>query len=86
MDLTRPYQVGLQGGQGFHLLFSAGRSINGPTDFQCYFAIQFTFDKLSVVFVILLATLFLGEKLTWQQWLGGGLISVGAIVIAWKPA
>ncbi len=28
-----------------HLLFSAGRSINGPTNFQCYFALQFTFDN-----------------------------------------
>ncbi len=28
-----------------HLLFSAGRSINGPTDFQCYFAYQWTFDN-----------------------------------------
>ena len=26
-----------------HLLFSAGRSIDGPTDFQCYMAWQFTF-------------------------------------------
>lgn len=26
-----------------HLLFSAGRSIDGPTDFQCYIAYQFTF-------------------------------------------
>jgi hypothetical protein len=26
-----------------HLLFSAGRSIDGPTDFQCYVAYQFTF-------------------------------------------
>ena len=26
-----------------HLLFSAGRSLNGPTDFQCYVAWQFTF-------------------------------------------
>ncbi len=43
-------------------------------------------DKLSVVFVILLAALFLGEKLSWHQWLGGAFILVGAIVIAWKPA
>ena len=28
-----------------HLLFSAGRSINGPTDFQCYVAYQWTFDN-----------------------------------------
>jgi hypothetical protein len=26
-----------------HLLFSAGRSIDGPTEFQCYIAYQFTF-------------------------------------------
>ena len=28
-----------------HLLFSAGRSLSGPTDFQCYLAYQFTFDN-----------------------------------------
>lgn len=28
-----------------HLLFSAGRSIDGPVDFQCYLAYQFTFDN-----------------------------------------
>ena len=43
-------------------------------------------DKLSVVFVLVLAAVFLGEKLTWHQWLGGALILAGAIVIALKPA
>jgi hypothetical protein len=28
-----------------HLLFSAGRSLDGPVDFQCYIAYQFTFDN-----------------------------------------
>jgi hypothetical protein len=28
-----------------HLLFSAGRSIDGPIGFQCYIAFQFTFDN-----------------------------------------
>ncbi len=28
-----------------HLLFSAGRSLDGPTNFQCYFAYQWTFDN-----------------------------------------
>jgi len=28
-----------------HLLLSAGRSIDGPTQFQCYIAYQFTFDN-----------------------------------------
>ena len=39
-------------------------------------------DKLSVVFVILLAAAFLGEALTWRTLLGGGLIAAGAVVLA----
>jgi transporter family protein len=39
-------------------------------------------DKLSVVVAIALAALFLGERLTWQHWLGGGLIAAGAVVLA----
>ena len=42
-------------------------------------------DKLSVVFAIALAALCLGEKLSWHQWVGGGLILAGAVVIAIKP-
>ncbi len=42
-------------------------------------------DKLSVVFVIMLAALFLGEKLSWHQCVGGRLIPAGAIVIALNP-
>ena len=41
-------------------------------------------DKLGVVFVIILAAIFLREKIGWQQLLGGGLIVSGAIVMAWK--
>ena len=43
-------------------------------------------DKLSVVFAILLAALFLREKLTWQHFAGGALIVSGALLISWKPA
>jgi bacterial/archaeal transporter family protein len=39
-------------------------------------------DKLSVVLVIVLATLFLGERLTWGKAIGALLIAGGAIVIA----
>jgi transporter family protein len=39
-------------------------------------------DKLSVVFVIILAGIFLHERLSWHQWIGGALISTGAIIIA----
>ncbi len=41
-------------------------------------------DKLSVVFAIALAALLLHEKLSWQQWCGGALILLGALVLAWK--
>ena len=42
-------------------------------------------DKLGVVFVILLAAIFLKEKITLQHLVGGLLIVSGAIVLAWKP-
>lgn len=42
-------------------------------------------DKLSVLFVMVLAVACLGEKLSWHQWLGGSLILAGAVIIAWKP-
>lgn len=40
-------------------------------------------DKLSVVFAIALAALFLGEKLSWHHYLGGTLIVCGAIILIW---
>ena len=39
-------------------------------------------DRLSVVFAIILAFLFLGEKLTWKVGVGAALVTVGAILIA----
>lgn len=41
-------------------------------------------DKLSVVFVAVIATLFLGEKLSAANWLGVFLIASGAILVAIK--
>lgn len=41
-------------------------------------------DKLSVIFAIALAGLFLHEKLTWHHWGGGALILGGAALLAWK--
>jgi transporter family protein len=40
-------------------------------------------DKLSVLFVIVFAAVFLREPLTWPQCLGGLLIFTGAILLAW---
>lgn len=39
-------------------------------------------DRLSVVFAIILAFLFLGEKITLKVGIGAALITVGAILIA----
>ena len=39
-------------------------------------------DKLSVIFVVLFAVLFLGERLTWKVGLGGILITAGAVLMA----
>ena len=39
-------------------------------------------DKLSVVFAIAFAAIFLGERLTMQHWVGGLLIVTGAIVLS----
>jgi transporter family protein len=39
-------------------------------------------DKLSVVVAMVLAVIFLGEHLTWQHWVGGGLIVSGTILLA----
>ncbi len=39
-------------------------------------------DKLSVVFAIVLALVFLHEKLSWKVVVGGTLVGIGAVVMA----
>ena len=39
-------------------------------------------DRLSLVFAIVLGGVFLKEKIGWQVIVGGGLMAVGAVVIA----
>jgi len=41
-------------------------------------------DKLSVVVAMVLAALILHEHLTWQAWVGGGLIVCGSLILAWS--
>jgi bacterial/archaeal transporter family protein len=40
-------------------------------------------DKLSVVIAIVLAAIFLHERVTWHHWVGGILILMGAMVLAY---
>jgi len=41
-------------------------------------------DKLSVVLVAIMGTLFLGEKLTPRNWMGIALIAFGAVLVGLK--
>ena len=41
-------------------------------------------DKLSVLFAIVLAIVFLGEDLSWKVAIGGGLIAAGSLVLAYS--
>lgn len=74
-------------------LFLALSGLATGLSWLCYFrALQLgqasqvaPIDKLSVVFVLGLAALFLGETLTLRSALGAALIVAGAIVLAWKP-
>jgi bacterial/archaeal transporter family protein len=71
-------------------LFLIGSGLATGLYWLCYFrALQLgpaskvaPIDKLSVVFVIVLAFLFLGETLSPLKLLGGGLITAGAIILA----
>jgi transporter family protein len=75
------------------LLFLALSGIATGLSWLCYFrALQLgeasrvaSIDKLSVVFVIILAGIFLRERMTWQLAIGGTLIVAGSLVLAWKP-
>jgi transporter family protein len=73
-------------------LFLAFSGIATGLSWLCYFrALQLgeasrvaPVDKLSVVFAIALAALFLGEQLNWRHYTGGSLILCGALILAWK--
>jgi len=39
-------------------------------------------DRLSVIFALVLAFFFIGEKVTWQSWIGAILIVIGGVLIA----
>jgi len=73
-------------------LFLALSGVATGLSWLCYFrALQLgqasqvaPVDKLSVVFVLVLAALFLHEPLTLRTGLGGLLIVAGALVLAWK--
>ncbi len=75
---------------GRSVLFLGLSGVATGLSWLCYFrALQLgpasrvaPLDKLSVVFVIVLAFLFLGEPMTWKVVGGGGLVLAGALLLA----
>jgi bacterial/archaeal transporter family protein len=73
-------------------LFLALSGLATGLSWVCYFrALQLgeaskvaPIDKLSVVMVIVLSALFLGERLNLREGCGAGLIVAGALLLAWK--
>ncbi len=74
------------------LAFIALSGIAGATSWLFYFlALKHgpasgvaALDRLSVVFVLVLAVLFLSESLTWKSGLGAVLLTMGAILMSIK--
>ena len=75
---------------GKSLIFLTLSGLATGASWLCYFrALQIgkasqvaPIDKLSVVFVAIIAALFLGENLSGPAWLGVGLVASGAILIS----
>lgn len=79
---------GAVSGKGLWFLFLSGSATG--LSWLCYYrALQSgpasrvaPIDKLSVVFVVVFAVLFLGERLTWKVGVGAVLVSAGALLMA----
>jgi transporter family protein len=80
--------LGSISGKTFGFLIASGLATGAS--WLCYFrALQIgkasevaPIDKLSVVFVAIIAAIFLGERLSLTGWSGVALISVGAVLLA----
>lgn len=78
----------LQAFTGKEWLLIAGAGVAGALSWLFYFialkegpaAGVSALDRLSVVFVVILAAVFLGEALTWKTILGATLITTGALL------
>ena len=82
--------LGSVSGRSYPFLILSGLATG--TSWLCYFralkigdaARVAPIDKLSVVMVAIFGVLFLGERLSAQNWLGVALIAAGAVLIAYK--
>jgi len=86
-EWTSPISVDKKG-----IIFLILSGIATGLSWICYFrALQIgpasgvvSLDRLSLIFAVCLAALFLGEHLSWQQWGGVVLMTCGALLIILK--
>lgn len=79
-----------QGFTGHTIIFLVLSAVATGLSWICYYrALQLgpasrvaPVDKLSVAFAILLAVIFLGEKLTWKSFIGSAFVVAGAVILA----
>jgi transporter family protein len=75
---------------GKPLLMVVLSGVAGALSWLCFFAALkvgkagtvSSLDRLSVVFVVVLAAVFLGEKITLKIALGSALVAIGAVLVA----
>jgi transporter family protein len=87
--IRQPQSLGSVPGKAWLFLVLSGLATGAS--WLCYFrALQLgeasrvaPVDKLSVVVAMVLAFVFLGERVTWQHLAGGALIVTGTVVLAW---
>tara|TARA_B100000378_G_scaffold226845_1_gene190983 strand:- start:126 stop:554 length:429 start_codon:yes stop_codon:yes gene_type:complete len=80
----------LQSFTGKEWLFIALAGVAGALSWLCFFfALKYgpaagvsAIDRTSIVFVVFLAALFLGESLGWKSILGAILVAAGAVLIS----
>lgn len=77
---------------GRPLAFVALSGVAGALSWLFYFwALKFgpasavaAIDRSSVVLVLILAAIFLGEPLNWRSGIGAVLVTIGAVLMAWR--
>ena len=90
LEKVEGFAVGFLGSREWILIILSG--IAGAFSWLFYFvALKYGFaskvvaiDRLSIIFVVIFAVLFLGESFGWETAFGAVLMALGAILISWK--
>mgnify|MGYP000045611151 CR=1 FL=1 len=90
VTFRKEWGSGAFGPKSFTLLIFSG--LTTGLSWLCFFgalktgtaSLVSTVDKLSLVFAVVLAVVFLGERLGPVQWAGVSLMTAGSLLVLWK--